>query len=131
MSEAVKRGAGWGVAIAAIAIMIVGLLPTSVVADPVERQQTLSERIACPICDGQSLAESGSEVATDLKNLLAEQIDSGMTDGEIYDFYSARYGEQVLLDPPLTRWGLVLWVLPVGALLVGGRVIWKRQANER
>ena len=126
MSDSMRRAIGWGVAIASIVVMVVGLLPESVAADPDQRHQELSERIACPLCDGQSLAESGSEVANDLQVILREQIDAGLTDAEIYDFFAARYGEHVLLDPPLNSWGLVLWVLPLLVLVAGAWVIWKR-----
>ena len=50
-----------------------------------------------------------------------------VTDDEIYDFFASSYGEQVLLDPPLTGWGIALWSLPVMVLLAGGWVIWTRQ----
>jgi cytochrome c-type biogenesis protein CcmH len=127
MPERLRRFAGWGVAIAAIAVMVVGLLPKTAEADPEVRQQQLSQRIACPWCHGQSLAESENAVAQDLVVILREKIDAGWSDDQIYSFFADRYGDQVVLDPPWTGWGIALWSLPALALLVGGGVIWTRQ----
>lgn len=127
MSERLRSFVGWVVAVAAIAVMIVGLLPETAEADPDVRQQRLAQRIACPWCHGQSLAESDSEVAQDLVVILREKIDAGWSDDEIYDFFAAGYGDQVILDPPLTGWGIALWSLPGLTLLIGGWVIWTRQ----
>lgn len=129
MSETARRVTGWGVAAAALLIIVIGLLPGEAEADPDQREQYLTERIACPWCDGQSLAESDSPVAQDLVVIVREKIDAGWTDGEIYDFFASSYGEQVVLEPPLTGWGVALWAVPVAALLTGGWVIWQRQSR--
>ncbi len=129
MSDQLRRVAGWAVAAAALLVIVVGLLPEAAEADPDQREQHLAERIACPWCDGQSLAESDSQVARDLVTILREQIDEGWTDDQIFDFFAASYGEQVLLDPPLTGWGLALWGLPIAALIVGAYVIWQRRTT--
>jgi len=125
--SAVKRLVGWGMAIVSLIIIVVGLLPVSEEADPDQRRLELSQRIACPWCDGQSLAESDSQVAQDLVVILREKIEAGWTDAQIYDYFASSYGEQVLLDPPLSGWGVALWALPAAALVVGGAVIWRRQ----
>ena len=122
-----RRAAGWLIALAAVAIMVVGLLPETATADPDSRQQQLSQRIACPWCHGQSLAESDSAVANDLVVILREKIDAGWSDDQIFDFFASSYGNQVLLDPPLTGWGVLLWTLPALALIGGGWIVWTRQ----
>lgn len=122
-----RRAAGWLIALAAVAIMVVGLLPETATADPDLRQQQLSQRIACPWCHGQSLAESDSAVANDLVVILREKIDAGWSDDQIFDFFASSYGNQVLLDPPLTGWGVLLWTLPALALIGGGWIVWTRQ----
>lgn len=127
MPDKVRTGLGWLVGGVAVVIMVAGLWPQSAETDPDVRQQQLSQRIACPWCHGQSLAESDSEVARDLVVILREKIDAGWSDEEIYVFFASSYGDQVLLDPSLTGWGIVLWSLPVVALLVGGWVIWTRR----
>jgi cytochrome c-type biogenesis protein CcmH len=128
MSERVRRLGGWAIAFVSLVIIVVGLLPEPAEADPDERQRYLTERIACPWCAGQSLAESDSNVANDLVVILREKIDAGWTDQEIFDFFAASYGEHILLDPPLAGWGLVLWIMPVVAIGVGGWVIWTRRS---
>lgn len=127
MHERGRRLIGWGIAVIAIGVMIVGLLPETAVADADIRQQHLTERIACPWCHGQSLAESDSQVAQDLVVILREKIDEGWSDDEIYTFFASSYGDHVLLDPPLTGWGIALWSLPALALFSGGWIIWSRQ----
>jgi cytochrome c-type biogenesis protein CcmH len=122
-----RRTFGWLVAVAALAVIVGGLWPGSAEADPAVRAQQLSQRIACPWCDGQSLAESDSQVAQDLVVILREQIDAGWSDDQIYGFFASSYGDHVLLDPPLTGWGIALWSLPAIALVGGAWVIWKRQ----
>ena len=127
MSERVRQFVGWAVALVAMGVIVIGLLPGPAVADPDVREQHLAQRIACPWCHGQSLAESDSAVAQDLVVILREKIDAGWTDEQIYDFFASGYGDHVLLDPPLTGWGIALWSLPAVALLSGGWIIWTRQ----
>ncbi len=131
MSERVRRLIGWGVAVLAVGVIVVGLLPEQAVADPDVREQHLAQRIACPWCHGQSLAESDSAVAQDLVVILREKIDEDWTDDQIYDFFASSYGDHVLLDPPLTGWGIALWSLPALALVSGGWIIWSRQQVTR
>lgn len=118
-----KSAVGWLIAVASLTVIIGGLLPGGEAADPKVRTQRLATRIACPWCDGQSLAESGADVAADLRRVLAQKVDDGWTDEEIFAFFADRYGESILLDPPLRGWGLVLWAGPVIALIAGGLVI--------
>ena len=122
-----RRLFGWTVAAVAVAVMVVGLLPGSGGIDPDTRQQQLAQRLACPWCDGQSLAESDSDVASDLVVILREKIDAGWTDDQIYEFFASKYGDQIVLDPAATGWGTVLWSLPVAALVAGGWIVWSRQ----
>ena len=63
----------------------------------------------------------------DLKVILRQKIDDGLTDGEVLDFFATRYGNSIVLDPPLLGWGLALWAAPVVALIVGGWVVWTRE----
>ena len=127
MPSQLRRVSGWVIAAVAVGVIVTGLWPDAAAADPEVRLQQLSQRIACPWCQGQALAESDNQVAQDLLVLIGEQIEDGWSDGEIYDYYAAKYGEQVILDPPLSGWGVALWATPAVALVAGGWVIWRRQ----
>lgn len=127
MSDRARRVLGWGIALAAIVVMTVGLLPKPAAADPEQRAQSLEQRLACPLCHGQSLAESGSDAASDLKVMIREKIDEGLSDDQILTFFRDRYGDHIVLEPPLLGWGLALWAAPLVAFGVGGWIVWTRR----
>ncbi|MEA3510401.1 MAG: cytochrome c-type biogenesis protein CcmH, partial [Actinomycetota bacterium] len=86
---------------------------------PEARAYHLAISLKCPICAGESLAGSQTDLAKDLRMLIDEQIAAGRTDEEIVDMFVANYGEQVLLDPPSTGWGVVLWAVPLAVVAFG------------
>ena len=87
-------------------------------SDP-DRVTALGRQIRCPVCSGESIADSPSETARAMMSVVSEQVDQGRSDAEILDFFRARYGDVILLDPAPTGANLVLWVLPALALAVG------------
>ena len=78
--------------------------------------------IKCPVCQGEPIADSPSELAQDMMLEVERQVAEGKTNAEIIDFFTDRYGEGVLLDPPFEGRTLLLWVLPFVAL-AGGLVL--------
>lgn len=125
-----KRIVGWLVAGGSLAIMVVGLWPQATTIDPEVRAQRLATRIACPWCDGQSLAESGADVAGDLRLVLRQKVDAGWTDEEILGFFATRYGDQILLDPPWLGRGMALWASPALALLAGASIVVRQRVKH-
>ena len=116
------------VSLAALAIIVGALWPRSdVVRTEAERADHIASRLRCPFCNGESIADATAQVARDLEVVIREQVAAGMTDDEIFDFYAERYGESLLLDPPLLGWGWALWVLPLGALVMGGVAVSRRR----
>jgi cytochrome c-type biogenesis protein CcmH len=116
------------ISLIAVAVIVGALLrsgdqPTS----NADRVEHVASRIRCPFCNGESIAEATSAVARDLEVQIAEKVAAGETDQEIYDFFADRYGESLLLDPPLLGWGWALWALPLAALLAGGAAILGRR----
>jgi cytochrome c-type biogenesis protein CcmH len=94
-------------------------------ADPVleARAKALQKELRCLVCQGQSIDESNADLATDLKRLIREQIQSGQSDAAIKDFLVARYGIFVLMQPPVRNDTYFLWFVPVVLLLLGGAAI--------
>lgn len=120
MSERATNATVLVVSLVALVVIAVGLWPRSTGStDPAARAYALETRIKCPICAGESLAGSQAEVARDLRGYIATRIAAGATDQEIVDEFVANYGEQILLDPPRTGWGLWLWLVPIAIGMVG------------
>jgi cytochrome c-type biogenesis protein CcmH len=120
MSER-RRGLVWLIVpVIALGVLLVGLWPGADSAtDPEARAYNLSVRLKCPICAGESLAGSQTDLAKDLRIRIADEIEAGSTDEEIIAMFVVNYGEQVLLDPPAAGWGIMRWAVPLGALVVG------------
>jgi cytochrome c-type biogenesis protein CcmH len=83
------------------------------------RARELSRELRCMVCQNQSIDESDAPLARDLRLLVRERLTEGDTDRQVLDFLVARYGEFVLLKPPLESKSIILWGLPPVALLAG------------
>jgi len=101
--------------------------------DPVlnARYYALTREIRCPLCLNESIAESKSDVASDLRREVRRMIGEGASDDEIRSALAARYGEFILYDPRLSRSTLALWVGPFLFLAVGAFVFWRVLAKRR
>jgi cytochrome c-type biogenesis protein CcmH len=100
--------------------------PDEIMSDPAKeaRARDLSRELRCMVCQNQSIDDSEAPLARDLRLLVRERIAGGDSDAQVIDFLVARYGEFVLLKPPLERHTLLLWLLPPVALFGGGLVLW-------
>ena len=76
------------------------------------KTREIAQNIKCLVCQNQSIDESNSELAKDLKNLIKEKLESGLNENEVYSFLSERYGDSILLKPPLNTNTILLWFLP-------------------
>ena len=83
------------------------------------RARELSRELRCMVCQNQSIDESEAPLARDLRLLVRERLTKGDTNQQVLDFLVARYGEFVLLKPPLESRTFILWALPPVALLAG------------
>lgn len=100
--------------------------------DEAQEQQfrQLTEQLRCPKCQNNSIADSGSMIATDLRQKVYELIQEGKSNKEIVDYMVARYGNFVTYDPPLTPLTILLWVLPAAAVGAGGWIIFARSRRR-
>ena len=83
------------------------------------RIREISQNVRCLVCQNQSIDESNSELAKDLKILIKEKLILGDSDEEIYGFLKERYGDYILLKPPLNLNTVILWFLPFIVLMFG------------
>ena len=85
----------------------------------INKTREISQNIKCLVCQNQSIDESNSEIAKDLKVLIKDKLKDGGTDEEIYKFLRDRYGDTILLKPPLETNTILLWFLPFIILVFG------------
>ena len=85
-----------------------------------DRVAALGARIKCPVCQGESIVDSPSGYARDILGFVEEKVEEGWSDDEIVTYLEGRFAG-IRLDPPFSGATLVLWLLPVLALIVGVR----------
>ena len=83
------------------------------------RARNISKNIRCMVCQNQSIDDSNSPLAKDLRILIRNKIKDGKKDEEIYKFLTDRYGEFILLKPLFKLNTLALWLLPFLFVLIG------------
>ncbi len=88
------------------------------------RARNLQRQLRCLVCQGESIDESNSPLAGDLRRLVREQMVAGKTDAEIQDFLVARYGDFILMKPPVQPNTWLLWLAPFLVLGGAGAVAW-------
>tara|TARA_Y100000590_G_scaffold170030_1_gene194604 strand:+ start:2924 stop:3337 length:414 start_codon:yes stop_codon:yes gene_type:complete len=87
------------------------------------RARTISKNIRCMVCQNQSIDDSNAPLAKDLRILIREKIKKNYSDDEIYLFLTERYGDFILLKPPLNLNTYFLWFLPLIFFLIGVAVV--------
>ena len=85
----------------------------------INKTREIGQNIRCLVCQNQSIDDSSSQLAKDLRVLIKEKIKTGFTDKQIYDYLSKRYGDYILLNPPLKINTILLWFLPFIILIFG------------
>ena len=94
--------------------------PDEILQDPAleQRARELSKQLRCLVCQNQSIDDSDADLARDLRRIVREQLVAGRSDEEIIGYLTARYGDFVLLKPPIkpATWGL--WFGPALVLVV-------------
>ena len=96
--------------------------PDEMLADPglEARAREVSRELRCLVCRNQSIDDSDADLAHDLRVLVRERLTAGDSDDQVVAFVRARYGDFVLLRPPVTIGTALLWGGPLLVLLLGG-----------
>ena len=108
--------------------------PDEILQDPAleARARELSRELRCMVCQNQSIDDSEAPLAHDLRVLVRDRLTAGDSDRQVLDFLTARYGDFVLLRPPL-RWDTaMLWFAPAAVLAIGalGLVVVLRRRRQ-
>jgi cytochrome c-type biogenesis protein CcmH len=100
--------------------------PNEILANPTleARARTISEDLRCLVCQNQSIDDSDADLAHDLRVLVRQRLQAGDSDEQVKQFLVDRYGDYILLNPPLKAATLVLWMGPVFFLAVAVGLVW-------
>ena len=111
----------WLLALAATIVLAAGQAvaapaPSQAIDD---RVREIASDLRCVVCQNLSVADSPSDLAKEMRNLVRELVEQGKSRQEIEAYFVSRYGEFVLLAPPKQGFNLLVWVLPFLALALG------------
>ena len=96
-----------------------GNAPIPLTVEQERQAQRIGTKLHCPICSGESIAQSQTDISRQMMNEVRSGIRQGQSEAQILARFEASYGERILMEPPKKGLNLLLWTLPVGALGLG------------
>ena len=119
-----RRRLGWGLALVALAVLLTyGSLDGGEVPSDAERAAAIARSLRCPQCAGESVAESNVSVAREIRADIARRVDAGQSGDEIRAQYAVLYGESILLTPPASGFGSLVWIVPAAVGLTAAAAL--------
>ncbi len=97
-----------------------------------DEARAIARELQCPVCQGLSVADSPSDLATQMRGVIREKLQAGESREIIVSYFTERYGETILMTPPRSGFTAVAWIAPYGALLMGiGILVWTVRRRSR
>jgi cytochrome c-type biogenesis protein CcmH len=85
----------------------------------------LASELRCPVCQGNSIQDSPSELAQQMRDVIRDQLRSGKSPDDVKAYFVGKYGEWILLSPKAEGLNLIVYLVPFAVVLVGGVVVWR------
>ena len=119
-------------ALMALALPAMGVTPQERLPDAAQesRAREVSAGLRCLVCQNQSIDDSEAPLARDLRVLVRDRIKAGDSNNKVIDFVVARYGQYVLLKPPLALNTFLLWFGPLLIFLAGAFGLWRMRRRN-
>ena len=115
-----------------IFFLLAGGIPSAAWGEAVDEETLMSQirevskHLRCTVCQSESVWESNSLLARQMREIIRERLIQGQTPEEIKDYFFSRYGDYILLEPRKSGMNWLLWVGPFVLLAVGGAVLYRR-----
>ena len=121
-----KRWPGWMLLVLVVVpVLAVGATRDAGARSPEERVEEISKRLACPICDGESVYESQNSSSSAIRSEIRAQVTtSDVTDDEVIAYIVQNFGAQTQLVPSATGFDSLVWALPTAALVCAAVGLW-------
>lgn len=135
LNRRAKGWIGWSVlALALVALLAIGTTRDSGPTTPQDRIDSISKRLACPVCDGESIYESRAPAAESIRKDIKRRVNEGVeSDDEIIEAIDSVQQTSIILTPKSSGFEALVWVLPIAVLVlaVAGLAVafrrWRRQ----
>lgn len=116
----------WAVLVAAVVAALVIAIAggASEKSSPAARADAIARGVRCPTCAGQSVAQSAAPAAGAIRAEIRRRVDAGQSRREIEAYLEGRYGSDILLTPPRSGIGGLVWILPIVAIVGAGAGLW-------
>jgi cytochrome c-type biogenesis protein CcmH len=122
-----------------LVLLLAGAIPAHALSDPSEmlpnkleeaRAEAIGRQLRCLVCQNESIEDSGADLARDLRRIVRQRVAAGQSDKEIIGWMVSRYGQFVLLQPPLNLLTLLLWGSPIIALVAGTTAVFVARRRD-
>lgn len=87
-----------------------------------QRVHDVASQLKCLVCQGESVADSPAMLSLQMRGIIRQQLQSGKSEEEVIQYFVSRYGDRILLSPPMQGLTLLAWIVPI-ALMVGGALL--------
>ena len=82
------------------------------------------KNLRCLVCQGQTISDSNSDFAQIIKTVVNDKVQEGLTEKEVYNFLSGKYGDWILFNTPVKKNSYLLWFLPYLLFILGGLILY-------
>ena len=137
MSAARRMGAALSLLVVLAATPVLSVQPDEILPDAAleSRARDISQKLRCPVCQGENIDESNAPISRDLRLYVRERLVAGDSDAEVIDNVADRFGEFVLFEPRAAGANLILWLAAplmglVAALTAAGFLRGRSRAQE-
>jgi cytochrome c-type biogenesis protein CcmH len=99
--------------------------PDEILNDPAleQRAREISKEIRCVVCQNESIDSSNADLAKDMRVLIRQRLKAGDSDAKVKAYLVERYGDYVLLNPPMKPATYALWFGPAAVLVLGALAV--------
>jgi cytochrome c-type biogenesis protein CcmH len=109
-----------------VTVLAVWIMTFAVSARPrsvEQRTHDIASQLRCPVCNGESVADSSTPIAQQMRSVIRQDVQAGQSDDQIIASFRASYGDSILLRPPLGGFTAIIWFGPIVALLAGITIV--------